>query len=389
MKAMQDGIGNLLGSMALILCLGAMQGRLLEKTGVATVISRYLMKKFGKKYLQWAVLLMGFLVGIPLFYNAGFVILVPFVFTIAASAGVPLLYVAIPMAASLSVTHGFLPPHPGPVGLAGIFKASIGKTMLYGLVAAIPVVWLAGILFGKRFRHSTVFVKSAISQELEKDLPSASMSIFIALFPVLLIAIPAACLSLFTAGSLPARFLTAIGDPVMAMLITVAASAWFLAINRGMSMTDLMAHYTKAIESVALILMVIAAGGAFKEVLTVSGVALEIAGIISGNAFPPLIAGWLVAAGIRLMIGSATIAGLTTAGIIAPLVQSSGVTPELMVLAVGAGSLFCSHVNDTGFWMFKEYFGISVKETLLSWTIMETIVSISGLIMVLLLSVWI
>lgn len=173
----------------------------------------------------------------------------------------------------------------------------------------------------------------------------------------------------------------------MAMLITVASSAWFLAISRGMSMTDLMAHYTKAIESVALILMVIAAGGAFKEVLTVSGVALEIAGIISGNAFPPLIAGWMVAAGIRLMIGSATIAGLTTAGIIAPLVQSSGVTPELMVLAVGAGSLFCSHVNDTGFWMFKEYFGISVKETLLSWTIMETIVSVTGLIMVLLLSV--
>jgi len=388
MKAMQDGIGSLLGSMALILCLGAMQGRLLEKTGVATVISRYLMKKFGKKYLQWAVLLMGFLVGIPLFYNAGFVILVPFVFTIAASAGVPLLYVAIPMAASLSVTHGFLPPHPGPVGLAGIFKASIGKTMLYGLVAAIPVVWLAGILFGKRFRHSTVFAKTAISEDLEKDLPSASMSIFIALFPVLLIAIPAAFLSFLSPASVTAKFLTAIGDPVMAMLITVATSAWFLAIKRGMSMTDLMAHYTKAIESVAMILMVIAAGGAFKEVLTVSGVALEVAGIISGNAFPPLIAGWMVAAGIRLMIGSATIAGLTTAGIIAPLVQSSGVTPELMVLAVGAGSLFCSHVNDTGFWMFKEYFGISVKETLLSWTIMETIVSISGLLMVLLLSVW-
>ena len=164
MKSIQDGIGNLLGSMALILCLGAMQGRLLEKTGVATVISNYLMDKFGKKYLQWAVLLMGFLVGIPLFYNAGFVILVPFVFTIAASAGVPLLYVAMPMAASLSVTHGFLPPHPGPVGLAAIFKASIGKTMLYGLLVAIPVVWLAGILFGKRFRYSVIMAKATVSQ---------------------------------------------------------------------------------------------------------------------------------------------------------------------------------------------------------------------------------
>ncbi|ULQ53548.1 gluconate:H+ symporter [Flavihumibacter fluvii] len=386
MKSIQNGIGDLLGSMALILCLGAMQGRLLEKSGVATVISRYLMEKFGQRYLQWAVLLMGFLVGIPLFYNAGFVILVPFVFTIAASAGVPLLYVAMPMAASLSVTHGFLPPHPGPIGLAAIFKASVGKTMLYGLIVAVPVVWMAGILFGKRFRRSTVMAQSSLSPELEQNLPSASLSIFIALLPVLLIAIPAACLGLFKDSPFATGFLSAIGDPVMALILTTATSGYFLAIRRGMSVSDLMGHYTKAIESVAMILMVIAAGGAFKEVLTVSGVAKEVAGIISGNAFPPLIAGWLVAAGIRVMIGSATIAGLTTAGIIAPLVQSSGIMPELMVLSVGAGSLFCSHVNDTGFWMFKEYFGITVKQTLMSWTIMETIVSIAGLVMVLLLS---
>jgi gluconate transporter len=386
MKAIQDGIGNILGSMALILCLGAMQGRLLEKTGVATVISQYLMKKFGKTYLQWAVLLMGFLVGIPLFYNAGFVILVPFVFTIAASANMPLLYVAMPMAAALSVTHGFLPPHPGPTGLAAIFKASVGKTMLYGLIAAVPVVYIAGILFGKRFRFNRSGQGVMADPVSAAKLPPPSASIFIALLPVLLIAIPAALLPFLTNYPWLAKVFAAIGDPVMAMLLTTAISGYFLGIRRGLSVNDLMGHYAKAIESVAMIMMVIAAGGAFKEVLMVSGVAKTIADIFTSHAFPPLIAGWLVAAGIRVMIGSATIAGLTTAGIVAPIVQSGVVVPELMVLSVGAGSLFCSHVNDTGFWMFKEYFKLTVKDTLLSWTIMETIVSITGLGMVLLLS---
>lgn len=387
MKAIQTGIGDMLGSMALILCFGAMQGRLLEKTGVALVISRFLMHRFGRSKLQWAVLLMGFLVGIPLFYNAGFVILVPFVFTIAASAGVPILYVAMPMAASLSVTHGFLPPHPGPVGLASIFNASIGKTMLLGLLVAIPVVWLAGILFGKRFLHGPPYkADQSVINEDPAALPSPAISIGIALLPILLIAIPAGLLQVIPQDKFPAALLQAIGDPVMAMMISTALAAYLLAIRRGMKMSELMDHYSKALESIAMIMMIIAAGGAFKQVLTESGVADEVAKMISGHGFPPLVAGWLVAAAIRIMIGSATVAGLTAAGIIAPLVHASGVSPELMVLSVGAGSVFCSHVNDTGFWMFKEYFGISVKETILSWTIMESIVSLAGLLMVILLS---
>lgn len=387
MKSIQTGIGDMLGSMALILCFGAMQGRLLEKTGVALVISRFLMHRFGRSKLQWAVLLMGFLVGIPLFYNAGFVILVPFVFTIAASAGVPILYVAMPMAASLSVTHGFLPPHPGPVGLASIFHASIGKTMLLGLLVAIPVVWLAGILFGKRFLRAPIYKADDLAiNEDPAALPSPAISIGIALLPILLIAVPAGLLQVIPQNRSAAQVLQAIGDPVMAMMISTAVAAYLLAIRRGMKMSELMDHYSKALESIAMIMMIIAAGGAFKQVLTESGVADEVAKMISGHNFPPLVAGWLVAAAIRIMIGSATVAGLTAAGIIAPLVQTTGVSPELMVLSVGAGSVFCSHVNDTGFWMFKEYFGISVKETILSWTIMESIVSVAGLLMVILLS---
>jgi gluconate transporter len=375
--------------MALILCLGAMQGRLLEKSGAAFVISRYLMQAFGKSNLQWAVLLMGFLVGIPLFYNAGFVILVPFVFTIAASAGVPLLYVAIPMAASLSVTHGFLPPHPGPIGLATIFKASIGKTILYGMLIAVPAVCLAGILFGKRFRHVGVIPVVPEAEVDKKDLPPALTSILIALLPVVLIAVPAALLPFLPTGQIFSNILAGIGDPVMAMLLTAVTAGYFLGIKRGMSVSALMTQYASAIESIAVIMMVIAAGGAFKNVLTQSGVADEVASIISNNSFPPLVAGWLVAAAIRVIIGSATVAGLTAAGILAPLVLAGGVSPEMMVLSVGAGSVFCSHVNDTGFWMFKEFFGLTVKETLLSWTIMESIISVAGLLLVLLLNLFI
>lgn len=386
LKAMSDGIGSMLGSMALILCFGAIQGRLLEQSGAATVISQYLMEKLGKQYLQWAVLLMGFLVGIPLFYNAGFVILVPFVFTIAASAGVPLLYVAIPMASALSVTHGFLPPHPGPVGLAAIFKASIGKTILYGLIVAVPTVSLAGVVFGKRFRNRGPFAPASVNRIEIEDLPAVGTCILIALLPVILIAIPAAVLPLLSSDGWLALALKSIGDPVIALMLTVAIASYLLYWKRGRGTVVLMDHFTKAVESVAMIMMVIGAGGALKEVLIKTGVANEVANLLMNNSFPPLLAGWLVSAAIRVVIGSATVAGLTAAGILAPLVLSGSVSPEWMLLSVGAGSVFCSHVNDTGFWMFKEYFGLTVKDTLLSWTMMESIVSVAGLLLILLFS---
>lgn len=386
MRAMEKGVGSMLGSMALILCLGAMQGKVLEKTGAATVISRYLMQKFGRSGIQWAVLLMGLLVGIPLFYNAGFVILVPFVFTIAASAKVPLLYVAIPMASALSVTHGFLPPHPGPVSLAAIFNASIGKTMLYGLLVTVPLVWLAGIEFGKRFRNFGTIPMLNEEKEDEKSLPSIGSSMSVALLPVILIALPALFTVFLPGDSSLLIFFQSIGDPVLAMLIAAMAAGYFLCLRRNISVQTLMQYYGSAIEGIAVIMMVIAGGGALKQVLTDTGIANQVADALTRYDFPPIVAGWLVAATIRIIIGSATVAGITAAGILAPLVASTGVSPEWMVLSVGAGSVFCSHVNDTGFWMFKEYYGLTVKETLLSWTIMESIISVLGLLVILLLS---
>jgi gluconate transporter len=388
MRAMEKGVGSILGSMALILCLGAMQGKVLEKTGAAKVISFYLMEKFGKSGIQWAVLLMGLLVGIPLFYNAGFVILVPFVFTIAASAKVPLMYVAIPLSAALSVTHGFLPPHPGPVSLASIFNASIGKTMLYGLIVTVPLVWLAGIQFGKRFRNYGTIPVMEEKEEEKNALPSVGISIGIAILPVVLIALPAVIIPFLGNESGIIQFATAIGDPVLAMLVSAMAAGYFLCIRRGITISVLTQYYGSAIEGIAVIMMVIAGGGALKEVLMQTGAATQAADFFTRYSFPPLLAGWLVAATIRVIIGSATVAGITAAGILAPLVLESGVSPEWMVLSVGAGSIFCSHVNDTGFWMFKEYYGLTVKETLLSWTIMETIISVAGLLLILLFSLF-
>ncbi|KYP15048.1 MAG: hypothetical protein A1D16_01280 [Flavihumibacter sp. CACIAM 22H1] len=340
MRAMETGVGSILGSMALILCLGAMQGKVLEKTGAAKVISIYLMEKFGKSRIQWAVLLMGLVVGIPLFYNAGFVILVPFVFTIAASAKLPLLYVAIPLSASLSVTHGFLPPHPGPVSLASIFNASIGKTMLYGLLVTVPLVWMAGIQFGKRFRnYGTIPVLDEKTKE-ETALPSVPVSIGVAVLPVVLIALPALLLPLLGKDSVITQVAQSIGDPVLAMLVAALAAGYFLCIRRGISIAELTRYYGSAIEGIAVIMMVIAGGGALKEVLLQTGVANQAADFFTRYSFPPLLAGWLVAATIRIIIGSATVAGITAAGILAPLVVASGVSPEWMVLSVGAGSVF-------------------------------------------------
>jgi Gnt-I system high-affinity gluconate transporter len=387
--SVQSGVGSTLGSMALILCMGAMLGKLLEVSGAAGQISNYLIKKFGKKNIQWAVLITGFLVGIPLFYNAGLVILVPIVFSIAKESGVSILQIAIPMAASLSVTHGFLPPHPGPLGLASVFKADIGKTLLYGLLIAIPTVIIAGPLFSKLLRGIDAKPTDPFLSKNEnetKEKPSVVVSFLMALLPVLLIAL-AAVINLFAKEKNQfIETLVFLGDPIVALLLSVLAAGFFLGTQKGRNIKEVMQLFGDAVAGIAMIMMIIAAGGAFKQILTDSGVGDEIANLAKEYHFSPLIAGWLIAAVLRVTLGSATVAGIMAAGIVLPFLAGSNTSPELMVLSVGAGSLMFSHVNDTGFWMFKEYFNLSLKQTFLSWSLMETIVSVMGLLGVLLLN---
>lgn len=386
-KTVKTGVGNTLGDVALVICLGAILGKILELSGAAGKIADTLIRSFGIKNIQWAVLLTGFLVGIPLFYNAGFIILVPLVFSIARTAGLPLLYVAIPMAASLSTTHCFLPPHPGPMFLVGAFKADLGKTLMYGLAISIPVVIIAGPLLGRFLKRMHVEIPAQTKVELEeKDKPGAGESFILALLPVILIAISVIADSFFPGTSLVNKIIFFLGDATVALLISVILSIIVLGLLKGRSMQHVMQWLNESIAGVAVILLIITAGGVFKQVLVDSGTADYITSFSKQWNIHPLLFAWLVTALLRVAIGSATVAGITAAGIVSPLLITGTVSPELLVLAVGTGSVFGSHVNDSGFWIFKEFFNLSLKQTFLSWTVMETIISILGLIGVMLLS---
>ncbi|MDF4203667.1 gluconate:H+ symporter [Maribacter sp. SA7] len=390
--SIQKGIGNILGFLVIILGLGAMLGKLVADSGAAQRITTKLVEKFGKKNIQWAVVLTGFIVGIPMFYSVGFVILVPLVFTIAAATGLPLLYVGLPMLASLSVTHGYLPPHPAPTALATMFNADIGKTLLYGIIVAIPAIIVAGPLLSRTLKGINAtplkeFLNPVILKE--EEMPSMANSIISALLPVILIAISALAKLLLPADFFLTKILVFMGNPAIAMLIAVLVAIYTLGLGRGKSMKEVMDSVGSAITGITMVLLIIAGSGALKQVLIDSGVSEYIGGILEQSSISPLILAWLIATVIRVCVGSATVAGLTAAGIVLPLVQGTGASPELMVLAIGSGSLMLSHVNDSGFWLFKEYFNLSVKDTLKSWTVMETTVGIMGLIGVLAINAFI
>ncbi len=387
--SIQNGIGNTLGFLVLILGLGAMLGKLVAESGAAQRITSGLVDRFGRKYIQWAVVLAGFIVGIPMFYTVGFVILIPLVFTVAAATNLPLIYVGLPMLTSLSVTHGFLPPHPAPTAIASMFGASIGKTLLYGTILAIPAIIIAGPLFARTIKKIEAtplpeFYNPRILKD--EEMPGMGISIFTGLLPVLLIGL-STLLDYILPSDFPSRkLLIFIGNPVMAMLISVLVAIYTLGLSRGKKMKELMDTLSVAISSITMVLFIIAGAGALKQILVDSGVSDYIGEMLSGSNIPPLVLGWLIATILRVSIGSATVAGLTAAGIVLPLVSNTGVRPELMVLAIGSGSLMLSHVNDGGFWLFKEYFNLSIRETLRTWTVMETLVGIIGITGVLIMN---
>ncbi|HPH89368.1 MAG TPA: gluconate:H+ symporter [Ferruginibacter sp.] len=388
LKSFEKGAGSTLGGLALIICLGAILGKVLETGGAAEKISLTLINGFGQKNVQWAVLLTGFLIGLPLYYNAAFVVLVPLVFSIASKAKLPLLYVAIPMAASLSTTHCFLPPHPSPVFLVNSFKADMGKTLMYGLVITIPVVIIAGPVLGQFLKRIEVNIKSVFAsaeEKTEKQLPAALPSFLIGLMPVILITLAVIAGSFMPESGLK-KFFLFIGDSTIALLLSVFFAIWYFGIRAGKKMEETMKWLSDAIAGIAVILLIITAGGIFKQVLQDSGTDKYIASFSEKWQMPPLIFAWVITALLRVAIGSATVAGITAAGVVTPLVASGVVSPELMVLAVGAGSVFGSHVNDSGFWMFKEFFNLTLRQTFMSWTVMETTISIIGLFGVLLLN---
>lgn len=390
--SVQKGIGGTLGFLVMILGLGAMLGKLVADSGAAQKITSKLIDTFGVKYIQWAVVLAGFIVGIPMFYSVGFVILVPLVFTVAAATGLPLIFVGLPMLASLSVTHGFLPPHPAPTAIVSMFNADTGKTLLYGIIIAIPAIIIAGPLFARTIKN----IKATPLKELynpivlkDEEMPSMAVSLFTALLPILLILFSTILINIIPENSSLVGIITFIGNPAIAMLISVLVAIYTLGIAQGKKMKGLMKSLSHSVSSITMVLLIIAGAGALKQILVDSGVNDYIGELLKNTGASPLFLGWLIATIIRVCVGSATVAGLTAAGIALPLLSSTSVSPELMVLAIGSGSLMLSHVNDGGFWMFKEYFNLSVKETLSTWSVMETTVGIIGLGGVLLINIFI
>jgi gluconate transporter len=387
--SIKKGVGGTLGSLALIVGFGAMLGALIADSGAAQNITNKLIQQFGIKRIQWAMVLTGFIVGIPIFYTVGFIMLIPIIFAVAASTRLPLLYVGIPMIASLSVTHGFLPPHPAPTAIVEIYGADMNLTLLYGLILAVPTVIIAGPIFGSTLKNfATEAPKDLfpLRDIPEDEMPSFWSSVLTGLVPVLLMLASALAKLYIAEDSVVYTILTFVGDPVMAILIAVLVALYTLGLRLGKSMEELMMVCVNSVKAVAIILLIIGAGGAFKQVLIDSGTGDYIAELLKDTNISPLLLAWLIAASLRIALGSATVAALTAAGIALPLIQSTDVSPELLVIATGAGSLTFSQVNDTGFWLFKEYFNLSIGETFRSWTVMETLVSVIGLIGCLLLN---
>ena len=393
-KSVEKGVGSTLGQLALVIGFGAMLGELLAESGAIQQISKRLIAFFGEKWIQWAVLLSAFVVGIPMFFNAAFVILIPIVYSLAKTTKLPLLFIGVPMVAALSVTHGYLPPHPGPTAICNLYKADMLKVMLWGLIVAIPAVIAGGIFTGKLMRNIDVKmpalfdVKTPNSNALNKKLPPLSISVIVALSPLLFMAM-GSFLMFLTNNIWLINIGKFIGDPSVSLLLAVFLATYFLGIRLGKTMPQLTDSVSNAVKPVAMILLIIGGGGAFKQVLVDSGVGKEIGDALMNLPVSPLLLAWIITATLRVCLGSSTVAGLTAAGLIAPLADSSGVSRELLTLATGSGSIFFSNVNDTGFWMFKEYFGTTVGQTFKSWSVMEAVVSLVGLAGVLLLSLFI
>jgi gluconate:H+ symporter, GntP family len=401
-KTIEAGLGGTLGHLALIFGLGAMLGKLIADSGGAQRIAMTLVNKFGEKNIQWAVVAASFIIGVALFFEVGLVLLIPIVFAISRQLKVSILFLGIPMTAALSVTHGFLPPHPGPTVIAGEYGANIGEVLLYGFIIAIPTVILAGPVFTKLAKKlvPASFTKTgniaSLGEQKEfklEETPGFGISVFTALLPVILMSI-ATIITLLqkTIGFEDNSFLSAIrfiGDAGTSMVISLLVAVYTMGLARKIPIKNIMESCTTAISHIGMMLLIIGGGGAFKQVLITGGVGDYVAELFKGTSLSPILLAWIIAAILRISLGSATVAALTTAGLVIPMLGQSDVNLALVVLATGAGSLIASHVNDAGFWMFKEYFGLSLKETFATWTLLETIISVAGLAFILLLSLFV
>ncbi|GIO64726.1 MULTISPECIES: GntP family permease [Paenibacillus] len=387
------GLGGTLGTIAIVIGLGTMLGKMMAESGGAEQIATTLVNRFGEKRVHWAMMIVGFIVGIPVFFEVGVILLIPIIFTVARKTKMSLLQIGIPILAGLSTVHGLVPPHPAPMIAIDAYQANLGKTILYSLIVGIPTAIVAGPLFGKWIgRRIQVEPPAELAEQFSssstRKLPGFGITLLTILMPVILMLIGSiASIVDPDASSGFTLFCEFIGNEIIALLISVVFSFFSLGFARGFTKEQISKFTSECLAPTATIILIIGGGGAFKQVLINSGVGDAIAQIATSAHINIILFAWFVAALIRVATGSATVAMTTTAGIVAPvLALSPAANVELVVLATGAGSLVLSHVNDAGFWMVKEFFNMSVPQTLKSWTVMETLLSVVALIIILVLS---
>ena len=383
--SIEVGMGGTLGFVAVVVGLGAMFGKMLEVSGGAERLAQTLINRFGEERSQWALGITGFIVAIPVFFDVGFIILVPIIYGLARKTGKSLLYYGIPLLAGLAVTHSYIPPTPGPIAVASLLGAELGWVILFGFIAGIPAMIIAGPLFGRYIAKKIHVVVPEYmemeEQEYDQELPSFGMIASLIFIPLVLILANTVSSVLLSEDDGLRAFFEFLGHPFVALTIATLLTFYFLGVKRGYSRGDVQEIATKALEPAGIIILVTGAGGVLKQVLIDSGIGDVLGDMMVGSNLPPIVLAFLIAAVIRIAQGSATVAMVTAAGLIAPIIEMFNLTGPilgLITISIAAGATILSHVNDSGFWLVNRYFGLDVKDTLKSWTVMETLVALVG-----------
>jgi GntP family gluconate:H+ symporter len=379
----EGGVGKTLGHIALVVALGTMLGKMMAESGGAEQVARTLIDRFGERNAHWAMVCIAFLVGLPLFFEVGFVLLVPIAFTVARRVGVSILMVGLPMVAGLSVVHALVPPHPAAMLAVQAYQASVGQTLFYAILIGIPTAIIAGPLYAKfivphiQLPDENPLARQFLDREPRKQLPGFGITMATILLPVLLMLLGGWANLISTPGSAFNSFLLFVGNSVIALLLATLLSFWTLGIAQGFNRDAILKFTQECLAPTASITLLVGAGGGLNRILVDSGVTNEIVSLAQDFHLSPLLMGWLFAALMRVATGSATVAMTTASGIVAPVAMGLGYPhPELLVLATGAGSVIFSHVNDGGFWLIKEYFNMTVAQTFKTWTVLETLISV-------------
>ncbi|HJA73959.1 MAG TPA: gluconate:H+ symporter [Candidatus Limosilactobacillus faecipullorum] len=376
-------------------------GQLVSDSGGGYRIATTLIEKFGRRWIQVAVILASFIIGLSLFFEVGLVVVLPIIFIIAREMDMPLIYLGIPMAATLNVTHAFLPPHPAPTAITDILGANLGHVLLLGIIAAIPTIIVAGPLYNyclhkfypKVYRNNMdISVLGEYKEFKLEETPGFGISVLTAMLPVILIAVATICSFILPKGNPVNEFIQFIGAPDAAMLISLLFAVFTMGLMRNKKMEEISNSMVTSVKQIAMMLLIIGGGGAFKQVLVDGGISKYVSALFAHTSLSPIVAAWLITAILRIALGSSTVSAMTAAGLIAPMAHQFGANSTmaaLMVLAVGAGSVFGGHVNDAGFWMIKEYFGLSLKENFIAWTTLTCVLALAGLATVLIMAMFV